>query len=95
MSFSKLEIKDIVKILFGLNIICLLMYFLLNHFNVIHISRANLLYLLIFVLLFTSIFINDKFYNKIAGYYFCATVFVGELYFLFQVFFKLGRNFIK
>lgn len=95
MSFSKFEIKDLVKILFGLNIICLLMYFILNNLNVICISKGNLLYLLIFALLFISNFLNDKLYIKSDGYYFCAVVFVGELYFLSQVFFKLGRNFIK
>lgn len=95
MSYSKFNIKDLAKILFGLNIICLFLFFLLSYFNIIFISKANLLYLIIFAFLFIANSKNNKLYNKNAGYYFCSVVFVGELFFLFQVFFKLGRNFIN
>ncbi len=95
MFLSKLNIKDLVKILFGFNIICLVSYFILNYFNIVSLSKTNLFYLLIFTFLFICIFMNKKYYDEKAGYFFCSIVFMGQIFFLIQIFFKLGRNFIE
>lgn len=95
MFFNKINVKDFVKLLFGFNIICLISILLLNYYNIIRLSKFNLIYLSIFALLFICIFMNEKYYNDKAGYYFYSIVFVGDLFFTFQVFYKLGRNYIK
>ena len=43
MVFSKTNIKELVKILFGFNIICLVTFLLLNYLNFIIFSKVNLL----------------------------------------------------
>lgn len=95
MFIKKTRIKDIVKVLFGFNIICLGSFLLLDFFKVIPLSKSNLFYLSIFTLLFICTFMREKYYDKKESYYFYTTVLIGDLLYVMQVSFQLGRNFIK
>lgn len=95
MFLNNIKMEHLVKILFGFNIICIISYFLLNHFNIIQLSKSNLFTLLMFTFLFLILFFNEKDYKGNAVTYFCAVVFVGDLFFVAQVGFKLGRQLIR
>ena len=71
MILNKFDIKDIAKVLLGLNIICLLSYVLFMLINIIHLSNGNLFYLLIFLVLFIAIFLKERNCKSDAAVYYC------------------------
>lgn len=92
MILNKFKIKYIIKILFGLNILCIISFFLIRYFNVVAISSANIFMLILFLYFFTKEFSKRKKHYSNATIYFCSIAFIGELFYIGQVFFELGRR---
>ncbi len=95
MLLEKIKIKYLERIIFGLNIIGLFSSFLLSYYNIIRISVAIMFPLIVFLGLNFCVFKNKKDNNNDAVVYFYAISFVGDLIYIMDIFFKLGRNFMK